>query len=104
MMIKKSHLISAVGAVAGASFALSTFAAGDNTNPFQADDLDTGHLAGQAGFGDHEGNCGEGEGEGEGKCGEGEGNCGEGEGNCGEGSCGGDDEGDDEGEGNCGTA
>ena len=77
-MIKKTHLISAVGAVAGASFALGTFAADTSDNPFEAEDLDTGFLAAQANFG--EGNCGEG------NCGENDDN--DEEGACGEGACG----------------
>ncbi|MDX1625769.1 MAG: low-complexity protein [Wenzhouxiangellaceae bacterium] len=97
-MIKKTQLVTAIGAVAGASFALSAAAA---DNPFQADELEIGTMNDQASFGGHgddkEGKCGEDhekdkdkEGEDkEGSCGEG--SCGEGddsEGSCGEGSCG----------------
>lgn len=107
--MKKTQLVTAIGAVAGASFALSAFAGEPTDNPFQADDLNAQGVS-QVGFGDDdkEGSCGEGS-CGEGSCGEGEdkegscgeGSCGEGddaEGSCGEGSCG---EGDDA-EGSCG--
>jgi uncharacterized low-complexity protein len=119
-MTKKTRLVTAIGAVAGASFAAGAVAADDSANPFQADEIHAGGLA-QIGdkHKDKEGSCGEGScGEdkdkdsegacGEGSCGEGgedkegscgEGSCGEGgedkEGSCGEGSCG---------EGSCGTA
>lgn len=94
-MIKKTHLISTIGAIAGASFALGTFAADTSDNPFQADDLDTGFTAHQASFGDDdkEGSCGEG------SCGEDDDHDDDEEGSCGEGSCG---EGDDDEEGSCG--
>ncbi|MEM1081395.1 MAG: hypothetical protein AAGH65_07420 [Pseudomonadota bacterium] len=101
--MKKTQLVTAMGAVAGATFALTAVAADDTSNPFQADELDAGTMTAQASFGDDkegscgEGSCGEGEGEDEeGSCGEG--SCGEGddeEGSCGEGSCG---------EGSCGEA
>ena len=97
--MKKTKLVSAIGAVAGATFALSAVASDQAGNPFQADDLNAFTGAGQVGFGDDddkEGSCGEGHcgedkdhEEGEGSCGEG--SCGEGddsEGSCGEGSCG----------------
>ena len=100
--MKKTQLVTAMGAVAGATFALSAVAADETVNPFQADELNAGFAA-QAAFGDgddKEGSCGEG------SCGEGddkEGSCGEEgddkEGSCGEGSCG--EEGEDE-EGSCG--
>src|SRR6056297_2228437 len=105
-MLKKTQLVTAIGAVAGASFATAAIAADQTGNPFQADDLEAGSLSQNLGMGDEdkEGSCGEGccgEGEGddaEGSCGEG--SCGEGEGDdkegsCGEGSCG---------EGSCGAA
>ena len=94
--MKKTQLVSAIGAVAGLSFAAGAVAM-DSSNPFQADDLDLGAV--KLGLDDHkEGSCGEGK-CGEGKCGEGadkEGSCGAGssgegddkEGSCGEGSCG----------------
>ncbi|MBS3744871.1 MAG: hypothetical protein KGY48_11010, partial [Wenzhouxiangellaceae bacterium] len=102
-MIKKTQLVTAIGAVAGASFATAAIADDQTANPFQADDLETGSLSQNLGMGDDdkEGSCGEGScGEGddkEGSCGEG--SCGEGEGDdkegsCGEGSCG-EGEGDD---------
>ncbi len=100
--MKKTHIVSAVGAIAGASFALGSVSADTGDNPFQADDLDLSQLSTQASFGEEgkcgEGSCGEGDDEGgEGSCGEG--SCGEGdeggEGSCGEGSCG---------EGSCGVA
>jgi len=117
-MTNKTRLVTAIGAVAGASFAAGAMAADQAGNPFQADDLETG-LSQFGDKGEKEGSCGEGScGEGhdkdeekdkEGACGEGscgEGSCGEGdaegeeseedkEGACGEGSCG---------EGSCGSA
>jgi uncharacterized low-complexity protein len=113
-MTNKTRLVTAIGAVAGASFAAGAVAADQAANPFQADDLDTG-LSQIGDKGEKEGACGEG------SCGEGhdkdkdkdkEGACGEGscgEGSCGEGSCG-EGEGEDEekdkegacGEGSCG--
>jgi len=112
-MTNKTRLVTAIGAVAGASFAAGAMAADQASNPFQADELDAGVF--QIGDkDDKEGSCGEG------SCGEGgdkdkEGSCGEGscgeeggdeEGSCGEGSCG--EEGGDEegscGEGSCGVA
>jgi len=126
-MLKKTQLVTAIGAVAGASFAASALAADQNGNPFQADDIEMGNMAHQVGIGDgddKEGSCGEGscgeggdkdkdkEGEGhdkEGSCGEG--SCGEEggedkEGSCGEGSCGegGEDKEGSCGEGSCGAA
>ncbi|MEX0915235.1 MAG: hypothetical protein WDZ60_05015 [Wenzhouxiangellaceae bacterium] len=120
-MLKKTQLVTAIGAVAGASFATAAIAADQTANPFQADDLETGSLSQNYNLGDDkdkegscgEGSCGEGDDKGddkEGSCGEG--SCGEGdddgddkEGSCGEGSCG---EGDDKegscGEGSCGVA
>jgi uncharacterized low-complexity protein len=124
VMTNKTRIASAIGAVAGASFAAGSVAADETGNPFQADDLNSGSLA-QIGdkHKDKEGSCGEGScGEGEGKekdkdsegsCGEGscgEGSCGEGgedkEGSCGEGSCGegGEDKEGSCGEGSCGAA
>ena len=105
-MQKKTQLVTAIGAVAGVSFAAGAVAA-DSANPFQADDLELGSLSQNVSFGDHkEGACGEGDDKegacGEGSCGEGEGD--DKEGSCGEGSCGegeGDDEGEDK-EGSCG--
>lgn len=116
-MTNKTRLVTAIGAVAGASFAAGAMAGDQTANPFQADDLEAGSIA-QIGdkHKDKEGSCGEGScGEGkdkegkdkEGSCGEG--SCGEGEGkdehkdkegedeegSCGEGSCG---------EGSCGVA
>jgi uncharacterized low-complexity protein len=105
-MTKKTRLVTAIGAVAGASFAAGAVAADDSANPFQADEIHAGGLA-QIGdkHKDKEGSCGEGscgedkdkDKDSEGACGEG--SCGEGgedkEGSCGEGSCG---------EGSCGTA
>ena len=116
-MTNKTRLVTAIGAVAGASFAAGAMAADPAANPFQADNLDAG-LSQIGDKGEKEGSCGEGScGEGqdkdkdkEGACGEGscgEGSCGEGgseegeqkeddkEGACGEGSCG---------EGSCGAA
>jgi len=103
-MLKKTQLVTAIGAVAGASFATAAIAADQTANPFQADDLEAGSLSQNFNIGDDkEGSCGEGscgedkEGScGEGSCGEGEGD--DSEGSCGEGSCG---EGDDS-EGSCG--
>ncbi|HMB39447.1 MAG TPA: hypothetical protein VKO85_10245 [Wenzhouxiangellaceae bacterium] len=108
-MLKKTQLVTAIGAVAGASFATAAIAADQTANPFQADDLEAGSLSQNLGMGDEdkEGSCGEGScgedkdkgDDSEGSCGEG--SCGEGddsEGSCGEGSCG---EGDDK-EGSCG--
>ena len=104
-MLKKTQLVTAIGTVAGASFATAAIAADQTANPFQADDLEAGSLSQNLSLGDDkegscgEGSCGEGEDEGEdseGSCGEG--SCGEGEdseGSCGEGSCG---------EGSCGVA
>jgi len=112
-MLKKTQLVTAIGAVAGASFATAAIAADQTGNPFQADDLEAGSLSQNLGMGDEdkEGSCGEGscgedkdkgddkEGScGEGSCGEGEGD--DAEGSCGEGSCG-EGEGDDS-EGSCG--
>jgi uncharacterized low-complexity protein len=110
-MTNKTRLASAIGAVAGASFAAGAVAADESANPFQADALDAGTLN-QLGdkHDDKEGACGEGscgEGEdkdkgddsegacGEGSCGEGEDDAEDSEGSCGEGSCG---------EGSCGVA
>ena len=102
--MKKTQLVSAIGAIAGVSFAAGALAA-DSTNPFQADDLEFGSLSQNLNIGDDkEGSCGEG------SCGEGagddkEGSCGEGddkEGSCGEGSCG--EGADDDKEGSCGAA
>ena len=90
--MKKTQLVSAIGAIAGVSFAVGALAA-DSANPFQADDLELGNLAQNLNIGDDkegscgEGSCGEGEGDDkEGSCGEGEGD--DKEGSCGEGSCG----------------
>jgi len=114
-MLKKTQLVTAIGAVAGASFATAAIAAEQTANPFQADDLDAGSLSQNLGMGDEdkEGSCGEGscgedkdKGEdkegscGEGSCGEGEGEGDDAEGSCGEGSCG-EGEGEDK-EGSCG--
>ena len=104
-MTDKKYLLTAISTVAAASFSLSAMAAGDNIDPFQAEDLPAGFQV--SADDDKEGKCGEGScGEGddkdkEGSCGEG--SCGEddssGEGSCGEGSCGEDESG---GEGACG--
>ena len=90
--MKKTQLVSAIGAIAGVSFAAGALAA-DSTNPFQADDLEFGSLSQNLNIGDDkEGSCGEG------SCGEGD----DKEGSCGEGSCG-EGAGDDK-EGSCGAA
>lgn len=112
-MLKKTQLVTAIGAAAGVSFA-GIALADDNANPFQAEEIGTGSLSQSLAFDDHkEGKCGEEDkdkdkdaDDKEGSCGEGscgEGNCGEDhgeegedeEGSCGEGSCG---------EGSCGEA
>ena len=95
--MNKTRLVTAIGAVAGASFAASAMAADQTANPFQADDLEAGSIV-QIGDDhkdkdkdkdkDKEGSCGEG------SCGEGD-EGGDEEGSCGEGSCG---------EGSCGAA
>jgi len=90
-MIKKTQLVTAIGAVAGASFATAAIAADQTANPFQADDLNAGSLSQNFNIGDDkEGSCGEG------SCGEDKDKGDDSEGSCGEGSCG---EGHDEGEG-----
>ncbi len=88
-MLKKTQLVTAIGAVAGASFATAAIAADQTANPFQADDLETGSLSQDYSLGDEdkEGSCGEGScGEDKDKGDDKEGSCGEG--SCGEGSCG----------------
>jgi len=102
-MLNKTQLVTAIGTVAGASFATAAIAADQTANPFQADDLEAGSLSQNQSIGDDkEGSCGEGDDKegscGEGSCGEGEDEGEDSEGSCGEGSCG---EGEDS-EGSCG--
>lgn len=94
-MLKKTQLVTAIGAIAGASFATAAVAADQSANPFQADDLNAGSLSQNLGMGDEdkEGSCGEG------SCGEDKDKGDDKEGSCGEGSCGEEGEGDHKGEG-----